>query len=487
MIFTKPIFIFFFFPTCVGGFYLLNIIEKKWNFSSVFRLKELFLICMSSFFYLWGAGLKGVICLVVYVVLVYLLGKFVSPKYDGLDTAIRKSKITVAIAIITLCSILFYYKYTTFVTTVISNLTNTDCIYYVLWVPLGISFITFSAISYIMDVFWGEEKCGTIIDVALYLTLFTKIISGPIVLWRDFNVQIKCVKINVDLFLSGINRIIIGFVKKLILADYFGLIILEVQNSMENGIDIQTSWICALLYTLQIYYDFAGYSDIAIGLSRILGLQFKENFNFPYISTSITEFWRRWHISLGTWFRIYIYIPLGGNRKGTKRTMINLGIVFIVTGIWHGAGWNYIFWGMLHGASMLIERYLHGNKIYEKIPTIIKWFSTMFIINIGWEAFRIQSFSALIDFYKIMFGIINFDEVFFSWQYFMDTKTAFLMLVGIIGATLLKWEKFVSLKERLDKSMYGLIIQESFLFVLLVISILCMVSSSYSPFIYFQY
>lgn len=481
--FTSSTFVFIFFPLSIGIFYGFVFCEQKIKVLEKLRVKDIFLIIFNFAFYSW-AGVNGALGLFAYVVLVYFFGRMLSLN-STCKKNVRRRKLIVTVVI--LISILFYFKYITFVTTIISRLTGFDLVLQAVWMPLGVSFITFSAISYVMDVFRADCEPGSFIDVALYLTLFTKIVSGPIVLWKDFSFQIVGRDLSIDSFCKGINRIMIGFAKKIILADYFGMVVMQISEEVPYGIDIFTAWGCAILYTLQIYYDFAGYSDIAIGLSQIFGIKLKENFHFPYTAFSITEFWRKWHISLGTWFREYLYIPLGGNRKGKRRTLINLGIVFVITGIWHGAGWNYIFWGMLHGIFVILERCCKDKNFYKKTPKLVKWFITMFVVNIGWEAFRINGFHALIDFYKIMFGIIRFDEVFFEWQYFFGTKAIILVLIGIIGALGLDWKGFNKVKVIIDNNIFGLAVQELFFLILLLISILCMVSSTYSPFIYFQY
>ena len=488
MSFTSTIFIFCFFPLCIAGFHICAWLENRIGVLSRLRIKDLLLICMSLGFYLWGGmGLKGTAGIIVYMIMVYFFGCMIS--YYGSDRCSPSSnkKRAMALGVIILVSILFYCKYISFVTGVISDMFGMGHVIEAIWVPLGISFVTFSAISYIVDIYRGDGARGSLVDTFLYLILFTKVISGPIVLWKDFSPQIKCRKVDTDLFVSGLNRIMIGFAKKLILADYFGSVVMEIQTQVPNGIDAPTAWLCSILYTLQIYYDFAGYSDIAIGVSQLLGFRFKENFNFPYTSKSITEFWRRWHISLGTWFREYLYIPLGGNRKGSSRTLINLGVVFFVTGVWHGAGWNYIFWGCLHGTFMIIERLLKNNKLYNRIPDVIKWFATMFIVNFAWEAFRIQSITELAGFYKTMFGIGVPADLFFTWQYFLSAKVVILALIGCVGAVVLKWERLASAKRWLMETPAGFVIVEAVLIILMVIAVFCMVSSTYSPFIYFQY
>lgn len=241
--------------------------------------------------------------------------------------------------------------------------------------PLGISFLTFSAISYIVDIYRGNATSGSLIDCMLFLSFFPKIISGPIILWKDFQAQINNISISFNMNIEGINRIMIGFAKKVILADSFGVCLNLI--SLTN-VDRITAIGGVFLYMLQIYYDFSGYSDIAIGISYLLGFKVKENFNFPYRSISISEFWRRWHISLGTWFREYIYIPLGGSHGSLNKTLRNLAIVFALTGIWHGAGFNYILWGGINAIFAIAERLFRNNTYYIKTPKIIKYVITRF-------------------------------------------------------------------------------------------------------------
>ena len=238
---------------------------------------------------------------------------------------------------------------------------------------------------------------------------------------------------------------------------------------------------------LQIYYDFSGYSDVALGLSRLLGFSFRENFDFPYISTSITEFWRRWHISLGTWFREYIYFPLGGSRAGTTRTLVNIGVVFLLTGIWHGAGWTYMLWGILNGLCNIAEKLLKDNRIYQKTPKLLKWAATMTVTYFAWELFRFEDITACIDWLKVMFGLRGFENIPYSWQYYFDLRMIVLMVVGSLGATVWGLPKVQETYKRFTDSRWGYPIHGLVLVVLFVISILFMVNSKYSPFIYFQY
>ena len=287
--------------------------------------------------------------------------------------------------------------------------------------------------------------------------------------------------------IRSINRIIIGMAKKLILADTFGAVVADIQSSAAYGIDAPTAWGGAFLYMLQIYYDFSGYSDIAIGLSGLFGIQIKDNFHFPYCSLSISEFWRRWHISLGTWFREYVYIPLGGNRKGFFKTLRNLFVVFLLTGIWHGAGWNYLLWGCLNGVCVVAERCIRDKSWYKKTPGWIKWAAAMFIVYISWIFFRLASLSQICQYFAIMFGLADFSFIDLSWPYFFEFKILVLMAAAILGAVPCSWKPLKKLEETAENTPVLFLLQEVLLLLLGIIDVMCIVNSTYSPFLYFQY
>ncbi|MBA4701242.1 MAG: MBOAT family protein [Ruminococcus sp.] len=481
MLFTNFIFLFVFFPLCVGGYLVLWGIQKKTGKVNL-RIGDIFLIFASLGFYGW-ARLEGILYLCIYILLAYAMGKMIEKK----DSSVDKSKIAVGVSVLVLAGILYFYKYIDFTLQSLNDILQTDFTLFYVLVPLGISFITFSAISYVVDIYRGNSTAGSLLDVALYISFFPKVVSGPIVLWKDFQPQIQHRTVNDVRFTYGLNRIMIGYAKKVLLADSFGAMVSDIQQSLVGGMDVPTAWWCALLYMLQIYYDFAGYSDIALGLGELFGFRFKENFHFPYISASITEFWRRWHISLGTWFREYIYIPLGGNRKGKIRTLVNLFIVFLVTGIWHGAGWNYILWGALNGMCMLIERCIRDKKFYVRIPYVVKWGVTMFIVLISWQIFRIASLSDGADSLKIMFGITGFSSVNFTFAYYFTPKMITLAVFGILGATAFHKKCFYNIYSKVNESRILFVIQEVALFGIMILAVMFIINSTYSPFIYFQY
>ncbi len=501
--FTTQIFLFCFFPISFALYALLNGLHKTnakiKTFIEKFKLREVLIILISLIFYYW-TGITNLVKLVFYIFLVYAMARCIDQakqrvhvtdkalglalKDYSLDRRMHFGKLVCIASVIILTFYLIAYKYLAFIFSLINSISNTGFTASSILAPVGLSFITFSAISYIVDVYKEKATAGSFIDCALFITFFPKIISGPIVLWKNFQHQIGEFEFSLDQMVSGINRIIIGFAKKIILADTFGAWIASISS---RGFDPTTAVLTMFIYMLQIYYDFAGYSDIAIGLSRLFGFKVKDNFNFPYKSKSITEFWRRWHISLGTWFREYIYIPLGGNRKGKARTLVNLAIVFVLTGIWHGAGWNYILWGGVNAFFILIERLIKDTKFYKKIPAVIKWFFTMVIVLFFWQLFRFQSLEELKNFFGVMFGTVTFKIIPYTWQYYLGWKIITFSLIGALGATVLSLEKVKLLYQKLVATKTGFVIQEIVLIVIFAYSIIMMVSSTYSPFIYFQY
>lgn len=482
MSFTTNFFLFFCFPVSVIGDFILKIICSGREHTGE-KIRNLFLILFSLFFYGWTRPI-GALYFVIYMMLVYALGCWIQKS----ENRAAIYRISLAVSVIVITAVLLYYKYYNFIVQMIWGENGGLFKIQTVIVPLGISFITFSAISYVIDIYRKDAEKGSVLEVMLYLCFFPKVISGPIVLWKDFIPQIQNRKVSDSDYLEGLNRMMIGFAKKVILADTFGALVQQIQQQIGIlGISTLTSWGCALLYMLEIYYDFAGYSDIAIGVAKLFGFQFKENFHFPYISQSITEFWRRWHISLGTWFREYIYIPLGGNRKGKIRTLVNLGIVFLVTGIWHGAGWNYIYWGILNGVCVILERCVRDTPVYKKIPAVIKWAITMIIVLFGWQLFyygQMEDFNYFID---IMFRKVVFEEMNYTAIYYFSKKIIIYMVIAMIGTVLPAWSKLDKIKEKLNSTKTGLIFQEIVLLGLMVVAVVSMVNSTYSPFIYFQY
>lgn len=473
--FSTQIFIFAAFPICMVCFILTEWLHRKGpGLFSWMRLRDWTLILFSLGFYGW-ACFDDMPKLVLYMLVVYVLGLL-------LERRRRKAALAAAVTTILLC--LIYYKYWDFLRQATCGVLGIGGSASRIAAPLGISFITFSAVSYLVDVYKGRCGAGSVTDCLLYLSFFPKVVSGPIVLWRDFAPQIPVRRADLDQTVQGMEHLMIGFAKKVLLADQFGACIAKIGGS---GVDVVTAWGAALLYMLQLYYDFAGYSDMAIGLCKLFGFEVKANFCFPYRSRSVSEFWRRWHISLGTWFREYVYFPLGGSRVPLGKNLRNLAVVFALTGIWHGAGWNYILWGCLNAVVVVAERLARDRKWYAAIPDWIKWAATMLFTLFCWELYRYQTVEQAARWIAIMFGLVRFDRVFYTWQYFFDAQILFLAAVGILGATVLGDERLRAWYGRVKATVWGYALQQVVLLVLFVLAVLFMVNSTYSPFIYFQY
>ncbi|HID0758301.1 MBOAT family O-acyltransferase [Clostridium botulinum] len=378
--------------------------------------------------------------------------------------------------------LLFYYKYYDFAIGNINRISNATFPYKEIALPIGISFFTFQGMSYIIDIYRKDAKVNkNIFSVALYISFFPQLIAGPIVKYKDIDNQIRKRKETMEYFSYGIERFVIGLSKKVIIADTVARIADTIFSLSNVGIDQPTAWLGAICYTFQIYFDFSGYSDMAIGLGYLFGFKFMENFNYPYISKSITEFWRRWHISLSTWFKEYLYIPLGGNRKGN--TYLNLFIVFLVTGLWHGASWNFIAWGIWNGVFIIIEKIINKKRWYIKIPSFIKTTITMLIVILGWVLFRANGLMDAINYLSIMFGINRATTVTFQFSYFVNKKIVFWMFMSIVGCTPVIGN---TLKSHQNKKIFQ-IAKTIFIGILLIITIIFIVNSTYSPFIYFQF
>lgn len=495
--FTTQVFFFVFLPASLLAYYGTAALEK-WGkigaFLQKIRLRDVVLVLVGLAFYGW-TWFGGIFRILLYVMMVYLFGLLTDacrranwclrlPRKAGAEgKRVPLCRVLPLVLSLVVLSVLIYSKYWGQVVAIWNWLFRTEIVASQPVALVGISFITFSAISYLVDLARGDAAPGSLLDCALYFTFFPKVISGPTVLWKDFSPQIPRRNTDFEGVYEGINRIMIGFVKKLLLADTLGACVASIPAT---GIDMVTAWGSAFLYMLQIYYDFAGYSDIAIGLSRLFGFSVKENFNFPYLSSSIGEFWRRWHISLGAWFRQYVYFPLGGSRKGLAATLRNLSIVFLLTGIWHGNGWNYLVWGGINGICVVAERLLSKNRAYNKTPQAIKWLFTMAVTLVCWEFFRFGSLDKVLQWGKVALGLVSFTRI-NTWQYYFDTQIVVLALVGALGATVLGMDPVQKQYQRLKNTRAGFALHQMILVLLFAVAILFMVSSTYSPFIYFQY
>ncbi len=433
------------------------------------------LVVLSGVFYCW-AGKETLSVFLFIAMFTYMAGRVL--KSD-------RNKANVILPVTFLICILVYYKYAKMVGEWINEVTKkpyTDVSKLI--VPLGISFVIFEAVSYVVDIYRGDAEPGNLLECLTFLSLFSKLVSGPIIPWKDFQPQLKNRRVKINEIAAGIDRIIIGLAKKAIIADTLGERIAAINTGLAVGnVDTPTLWLRAFLYFFQLYFDFAGYSDIAIGLSRLFGFQFKENFDYPYLASSITEFWRRWHLSLGTWFREYVYIPLGGNRRGN--VYVNLSVVFLLTGIWHGAGWQFVIWGAIHGACVVVERAIRDKMWYKKTPMVIKWFLTMTVVLFAWVFFMSADLKIAWKVITTMFaptsGTLNF-----TWRYYLSNRTKLFFILIVIGHVF----GLKAIHDRVSKVMScrgGVLVKRTLLLLLLGLDLMYVVSSTYSPFLYFQF
>lgn len=461
MLFSSIYFLFYFLPITI---LLYRLVPEK--------AKNYLLLIASLIFYSWGEP--------VYVFLMIISAFF---NYSMAKDIVKKpsnAKATLIFACVVNLLILGFFKYYGFLLDTISAIFHADIQYTPLPLPIGISFYTFQAMSYIIDVYRGDAKeQKNPFKFALYLSLFPQLIAGPIVKYKDVALQLENRTSDAFSMGKGAERFIIGLGKKVILANNFGAIYVSITALDSSSTSVMSHWVAILAYTLQIYFDFSGYSDMAIGLGKMFGFDFLENFNYPYISKSITEFWRRWHISLSTWFKEYLYIPLGGNKVKPSRHILNILIVWSLTGLWHGASWNFVAWGLYYGILLIIEKYLIG-KYIKKLPVFVQHMYAMLIVMIGWVFFSSETLTDALHFIGNMFCIG--DIRFANSQFFYILKNNFLLIAaGIIFSGPAAGTKYRKLSEK-----YGGIAIAVLLFIL-VISVSYLIFSSYNPFLYFRF
>ncbi|MBI2465070.1 MBOAT family protein [Candidatus Shapirobacteria bacterium] len=462
MLFSSNIFLFVFLPLVLISYYCLQKIVKL----PIIFLNLFLVFCSLSFFY-WGSG-KFIIVFFGSIIFNFIFGQLI-----GKLNALKKSLL--ATAIIINLSLLVYFKYFSFFYQQSSiifdlNLPQINPIF----LPIGISFYTFMAISYLVDIYQQKQKPANIINFALYISLFPHLVAGPIVRYQEIADKIKKRQPNIDQFFDGLWRFSIGLGKKVIIANSVGQLADKVFSLPQNEIGSVLAILGILAYTIQIYFDFSGYSDMAIGLASFFGFSFPENFNNPYQATSITDFWRRWHMSLSRFFRDYLYIPLGGSRLGSIRTYFNLLIVFILCGLWHGAAWTFVVWGLYHGLLLAIERiaknkfgFVPSGKIFQLI--------TFLLVSLGWIIFRSPNFSFAISYINNIFAFSTALPQFYTLRYFVPNNIAFFLVLGLVFS-------FVPLSKPKNTIVCGLIA-----IFILITSLAFLSKTSFTPFIYFQF
>jgi len=475
MVFSSFIFLLLFLPFTI----LVNFLLPK-------KASNVFLLAMSLLFYYYGEKHLTflLICSIIWnYIFVHLISKEQN-KLIGENK--KKSYYYLFLCVAGNLSLLFYYKYFTFFIDSFGLQNNFSSTYLAsIIMPIGISFFTFHGLSYVVDVYRKEAKpTKSIIDLGLYISFFPQLIAGPIIKYYDVHEQIKNRKIQLFDVHSGINRFIRGLAKKIILANNFAVVADSVFDSPINDLSSPSAWLGIICYSLQIYYDFSGYSDMAIGLGKMTGFHFKENFNYPYISKSIQEFWRRWHISLSTWFKEYVYIPLGGNKKGTSRMLFNLLIVFILTGFWHGSSVNFLIWGLLHGCFIILEK-IPFPKVSSKL-NFIKHFYVITVVMIAWVFFRLEKVESSFEFIKKMF-LFDAKGTYYPFIY-LSPYFISILTIAILFVTPIRLKLSHFYDKLFIKSDFIHFSIKNLLFIIVLIFTLFELSSlTYNPFIYYRF
>ena len=476
MLFSSPIFLFGFLPLVLLLYYISPGTVKN----------GLLLICSLSF-YAWGEiAYTGV--LIVSIAFNYFFGRLVG-KFSKVSGDGTKAFYSLLAGILINILLLSFFKYANFIcdniNIVLLEVQITPLNLAPVHLPLGISFFTFQAISYLVDVYRKEMSSqNNIIDLALYISLFPQLVAGPIVRYRDITSQLTDRTHSMALFTQGVRRFIYGLAKKMLLANPLGEVADAVFSLSGSDLTMPLAWIGLITYTLQIYFDFSGYSDMAIGLGRMFGFHFPENFNYPYIAKSVREFWRRWHISLSVWFRDYVYIPLGGSRRTSGRVYFNLLIVFILTGIWHGASWNFLIWGLFHGVFIALEHRWLSRLLTER-SKVLQHIYLLSVVTGGWVLFRADNLLQAVSFYGSLMGVRHFQTTAYQFAQVVSFEAVYSLIFGIFLATPIFSLVMNKIKEwKVAAYEISTIILLCSLFWCSIIKI---VASTYNPFIYFRF
>ena len=435
------------------------------------------LLVASILFYAWGE--PKYLAIMLLTIIVNYAGALAIEKFE------KHKKLALILTVIADLGFLAYFKYFNFVLENINHIFSMDIKFIEVILPLGISFYTFQAMSYLIDVYRGECKAQkNFYKLTLYICLFPQLIAGPIVKYHDIAEQIDDRDVNFEKVQYGVKRFIIGLSKKMLIANTLGAIADKIFIQSPDTFSPLIAWLGAVSYSFQLYFDFSGYSDMAIGLGFIFGFKFMENFNYPYISKSITEFWRRWHISLSTWFKEYLYIPLGGNRKGLKRTCLNLGIVFLLTGLWHGASWTFVIWGAWNGLFIILEKITGWSKETASKPlNFIKHLYTIFVFILGWVVFRSDDMGYAFKYIRNMFGLLDIHDIAYALPYYVDSYEVIMLLAAFI-CSIPVFKNILNVK-RENKILYGFV--NVWLLALFLLSSATIAASTYNPFIYFRF
>lgn len=472
MIFSSNIFVYAFLPAVIAVYYVCRMIPRFYR-----GLTNIVLLIASMFFYTWGSG-RYIVILCMTILIDYLMGLLIHSVKKG-------KKQILALSVIVNIGLLFWYKYFNFFLSNMKLLSSRLLDYELpimleVVLPIGISFYIFQALSYVIDVYKGTTPVQkNPFKLALYISFFPQLIAGPIVRYSEVAQDIDTRQESIDDFYHGFCRFVIGLSKKVLIADVLATSVNQIFSLPDESLTFVLTWTGIILYTLQIYFDFSGYSDMAIGMARIFGFHFNENFILPYCSENITVFWRKWHISLSSFLRDYVYIPLGGNRQGNVKTYRNLAAVFFLCGIWHGAAWTFVVWGIYHGILLIMERILRY-KFNFQMSGILGRCVTLFLVMISWTIFRAESFAELFACLKAMFGFADLETFqYYKLSYYVTPVVACSAIVGIITSCF----EFTKLKKKLeDSALKGIVC-----IALLALCMVWMSDATFNAFIYFKF
>ncbi len=467
MVFSTPVFLFYFLVVTLLVYYLVPL-----------RFRNLVLLLSSLFFYYWGER-DYVVIMLLSTAIDFTHGMLVEKcKSKG---NIRGAKLAVASSMFFNLLLLLFFKYWDFLASSLQALGLTFVPVLGIHLPIGISFYTFQTMSYTIDVYRGDAQVQrNIISFGTFVTLFPQLIAGPIIKYKDLADQLDSRTNSTEQFASGVQRFMVGLGKKLLIANNVGMLWESYKAMAVTDLTVAGAWLGVLAFTFQIYFDFSGYSDMAIGLGRMLGFEFMENFNYPYISKSITEFWRRWHISLSTWFREYLYIPLGGNRCSKPRWVFNLLVVWAATGFWHGASWNYVIWGLYFFVLLVAEKLWLG-RLLQKLPALLQHLYALFFILVSWAIFAIEDFTQLQGYLSVMFGLAGAPLTNGDFVYYLRSYLPILCVAALAS---------VPLGVRLFQKLPQRAAQVSGVVLILAGLVVCtayLVDGTYNPFLYFRF
>lgn len=477
MIFSSIFFIFIFLPLTLLVYYL-----------TPFKAKNLVLLLVSLIFYAWGEPVY-VLLMLFSIGINYVSGREIEAfRSENTEQSEQKAKIAMIVTVVINLCILGFYKYFGFVMDNLNAVLPFEISYHALSLPIGISFYTFQTMSYVIDVYRGDTKAQrNILQFGVYVTMFPQLIAGPILKYHQVERYLQDRRTDLDAISYGVKRFVTGLAKKVLLANNLGLLWKQVTELGNEQMSILMAWLGIAAFALQIYFDFSGYSDMAIGLGAVLGFHFPENFNYPYVATSVKDFWHRWHISLSTWFKEYVYIPLGGNRKGLPRQLFNILVVWMLTGIWHGAGWNFLFWGLWFALFLILEKLFLG-EVLESVPKVFGRVYTLAVVLISWVFFALESPGEILAYLQAMFGMNGVGPV-NSLAMFLSNEYLVLLVIALVACLPLGSRLVHALKSSKTGPAMALyrLGEKVIPAVLLLLSVAYIVDASYNPFLYFRF